>query len=100
MLDPLSVPPVDANEMLSRFVLSRRHINHQTTTVKAEAFLPPSNGELSVTRQLSATTAEIWSVGEAVATVRQPKVNLYGRGDVLAATYLDVTDKSRLDSVS
>ena len=88
MLDPLNVPAVDPNEMLSRFVLSRRHINQQAKTVKADAFVPHPYDELSVTRQLAATDAEIWSVGEDVAAARQPCKTLYGRGDALAATYL------------
>lgn len=88
MLAPQNVPAVDANEMLARFVLSRRHINQQSHTVKADAFVPHPYDELSVTRHLAAVDQEIWSVGEDVAAARQPPKSLYGRGDVLAATYL------------
>lgn len=85
MLDPGSVPPVDAEEMLSRFVLTRRHINQQSQLLKADAFVPHPHTELSVTRGRDATDAEIWQVGQRVAEKRAK--TLVGRGDAIAATY-------------
>lgn len=88
MLDPASVPDVDVEEMTARFVVAKRHINKQTLTLKADAFVPHPYEELSVTRLIEITEDEIWTVGRAVATARTPPRTLRGRGDVLAATYL------------
>ena len=87
MIDPNNVPDVAADEMLARFILQRSHIRPSDRSVKPDAFMPPSDLELSVTRHLSATEEELWSVGEdvAVATCK----TLYGRGDVQTFVYLD-----------
>ena len=84
MLDPKSVPAVESNELLARFVYSSRHFSQENRRVKAAAFLPPGNGRESVTRHREATKAELWQVGQAGAGKRGQ--TLYGRGDVLAAT--------------
>ncbi len=88
MLDPGNVPDVDAEEMTARFVVSKRHINRQTLTLKADAFVPHPYEALSVTRLIEITEDEIWAVGRNVAAARTPPRTLRGRGDVLAATYL------------
>lgn len=87
MIDPANVPDVDSQEMTARFVVSKSHFNKQTLTLKANAFVPPPNRELSVTRLVKITEDEIWAVGKSVAAAR--KQTLRGRGDVLVATYLD-----------
>jgi len=88
MLDLARVPDVDAGEMTARFIVSKRHFNKQTSTLKADAFVPHPYEELSVTRLIEITEDEIWSVGRDVAAARTPPRTLRGRGDVLAATYL------------
>ena len=88
MLDPANVPDVDAQEMTARFVVSKRHINRQTLTLKADAFVPHPYEALSVTRLIEMNEDEIWAVGRDVAAARTPPRTLRGRGDVLAATYL------------
>jgi hypothetical protein len=70
MLDPANVPDVDAGEMTARFVVSKRHINRQTGTLKADAFVPHPYEELSVTRLIQITDEEIWGVGHRVAAAR------------------------------
>ena len=84
MLDPANVPPVDANELLARYIFSQRHFSRENARVKAGAFLPTPSGELSVTRHRQATHGEIWSVGRGIAQSRF--MTLYARGDVLSAT--------------
>ncbi|MBN2133794.1 MAG: hypothetical protein JW741_30105 [Sedimentisphaerales bacterium] len=79
MIDPANVPEVGQDETLARYVLFRGHIR-QGQTVKADAFMPPPDRQLSVTRHLLAAEAELWEVGEAVATVREK--TLYGRADI------------------
>lgn len=88
MLDPANVPVVGSNERLSRFVLSKRHLNRQdpqNILLKGDAFVPHPHEELSVTRDLVATEDEIWAAGRDVAEKRGQ--TLYGRGDAIAATY-------------
>lgn len=87
MLDPANVSQVDDGEMTARFVVSKRHINRQTGTLKADAFVPHPYEELSVTRLIQTNEEEVWGVGKAVAAARIPPRTLYGRGDVLASTY-------------
>ncbi len=86
MIDPASVPPVAADELLARFVLQRSHVRSDRT-VKPDAFLPPPNLELSVIRHRSAEPAELWAVGRAVAAKRQR--TLYGRADVQTSVLLE-----------
>ena len=88
MLDPENVPDVGSEERLSRYVLSKRHVNRQNPQkilLKADAFVPHPYEELSVTRDLKATEVEIWAIGRDVAEQRGR--TLYGRGDAIAATY-------------
>lgn len=42
MLSPDNVPPVGADERLSRYVLSKRHVNQQTNLLKPDAFCAAS----------------------------------------------------------
>ncbi len=86
MLTPENVPPVDNNETLSRFILSKRHVNRETHLVKADAFVPHPYQELSVTRDREASENEIWTVGSDIAATRSKE--LVGRADALAATYV------------
>ena len=67
MLDPTSIPDVEREELLARYVFSRSHISRITQRVKAGAFMPPANLEFSVTRHHDATEAEIGTVGRNVA---------------------------------
>lgn len=67
------------DELLARYILYLRYIRRDQT-VKQDAFIPPSNLELSVTRHIHLTEDDIWSLGEKVAGHR--KLPLYGRADV------------------
>jgi len=88
MLDPSKIPDVDSHEMTARFVVSKRHMNRQSLTLKADAFVPHPHEELSVTRLIEMTESEIWGIGRNIAAARTPRRTLRGRGDVLAATYV------------
>jgi hypothetical protein len=89
MIDPTNVPDVAADETLARYILQRSHMRPSDRSLKPDAFMPPPDLELSVTRHLSATEDELWSVGEDVA-VATGKI-LYGRGDVQTFVCLDHT---------
>ena len=97
MLDPANVPEVGLDELLSRFILTRQYVNQQTKQLKPAAFVPHPYEELSVTRDREATDAEIWSVGQGIAALLQK--TLHGRGEVLAATYVQQKLKTIADPV-
>lgn len=80
MIDPGNVPDVSSDESVARYVLFSAHIRRSDGTLKPDAFIPPPDLELSVTRHLAATEAEIWQLGEDVA--RQRERTMYGRGDL------------------
>jgi hypothetical protein len=82
---------VAPTELLARFILSRGWFRPSDMTVKADAFMPPQNLRLSVTRHIGLQESELWSLGRAVASQRQPPANLHGRADIAAA---DVTARS------
>jgi hypothetical protein len=93
MIDPAHVPDVDANEIVARYVLYRSHVraNH---TVKPDAFIPHPHRNLSVTRHYLAAEAELWRVGEKVASERGLK--LHGRADLAVA----VIQSQKLETVA
>ncbi|MBI1902177.1 MAG: hypothetical protein HYS13_13840 [Planctomycetia bacterium] len=82
MIDPANVPAVGTEKLLARYVLQRSHIRRSNQTVKPDAFMPHPHTDMSVTRHWSATEAELWSVGEAVADASGK--TLHGRGDIRA----------------
>ena len=85
MLDLSNIPDIEAKELLARYVFSRSHFSRQNQRVKADAFMPPPNLEMSMTRHRDATEAEIWAVGRHIADQREQ--TLYCRGDAIAATF-------------
>lgn len=87
MIDPGDVPEVNGQELLARYVLFRSHIRGSDMTLKPDAFMPPPNLELSVTRHLMASNKEIWHVGESVAEQREK--NLLGRADIDTAVCVE-----------
>jgi hypothetical protein len=79
MIDPADVPEVASDETVARYVLYSRHVRADQT-VRADAFIPHPYPDMSVTRHYLATEAELWQVGENIASGRG--LTLYGRGDV------------------
>jgi hypothetical protein len=88
VLDPNSVPEVSSEERLSRFVLSRSHFRPSDGTVKPDAFIPSPYVELSLTRHLDATAAEVWAVGQGIATIIGK--TLYARAELDAGVFVEV----------
>jgi hypothetical protein len=68
------------DELLARYIFHSGYIRSSDKTVKQNAFIPPNNLELSVTRHINFTEDDIWSMGKNAATHR--KLPLYGRADV------------------
>lgn len=75
-------------EPLARFIVTKRWIRNANRTVKAEAFMPPSNLDLSVTRHLSLSSTRLWEIGEKIVAQRSKTENrnfeLCGRADIVA----------------
>ncbi len=73
-----NVPPIDSDEWLARFIHYQRYIR-QDRTVRADAYIPYPYPDLSVTRHLQLSEAELWRIGRDVA--RQINKTLHGRVD-------------------
>ena len=71
---------IDGDEQLARFILTRRYIR-QDNTVKPEAFIPPSDLNLSVTRHGTLTEEAVWACGDLIADAQNK--DLHGRADVV-----------------
>ena len=96
MIDPENVPDVSVEETLARYILDKKHIRSDQS-IRPNAFMPPVNLELSVTRHLSATDEELWSIGDGVASSRG--LILYGRADVEAKVCADQSLSIRPDPI-
>ncbi len=70
-------------ELVARFVVSKRWIRSSDGSVKPDAFVPPADKELSVTRHKGISTEKLWRHGKAVAEKRD--ASLLGRADVRVA---------------
>src|SRR4051794_5566723 len=67
VLDPAQIPSVAGIEVVARYVVFSKWVRSSDGTVKPDAFIPHPFPDLSVTRHLSATEQEVWSVGRIVA---------------------------------
>jgi hypothetical protein len=70
---------VTPDELLARYILFSGWFR-KNLTVRPDAFIPPTNLELSVTRHIHFTEEDIWRLGNQVAAQRT--LPLYGRADV------------------
>jgi hypothetical protein len=75
--------PVASIEQLARFIVFSGWIRRSDQTVKQDAFIPPPDLELSVTRHKNLSERELWRIGQRVADARPAK--LHGRADIRAA---------------
>lgn len=79
------LPP---EEKLARFVFSRNHVR-SNGSVKGDAFMPPPDLQMSVTRHIGFSELQIWNAGQSAAdeinSKRAPdkKITLRGRADFL-----------------
>lgn len=78
--------PLAAAELLARAVLTKRWFNQQTRALRPDAFEPPRDGNLSVTRHLMADEPMLWARCRRVAEVQGK--NFHGRADVSAAAVI------------
>jgi len=85
MIEPELPPDILDNEWLARMVFAKRHFRPSDNTVKPEAFMPPPDLNLSVTRHMHLTEEEIWETGRQIGVKREKE--LYGRADVQAGAF-------------
>ncbi len=79
MIDPSHVPPVEADELLARFIVNGNEVRADGT-VRPQLFLPYKRVELSVNRHRDATVEETTNIGRQVAVQRSR--TLLGRADI------------------
>ncbi len=73
------LPPVAAEEFLARFI-TVEHWVRSDQTVKQDAFIPPKDLQLSVTRHINLSEEALWNIGHKVAD--QVARTLHGRADL------------------
>jgi len=81
MIDVTHVPPVEGDELLTRFIVNGNEVRTDGT-VRPQLFLPYKRVELSVNRHRDATLEETWSIGQQVAACLDGVVDAswrYGR---------------------
>lgn len=78
------MPPVTTDEKLSRFIVDKRWIQKKDGTVRAAAFLPYTNNEVSVFRTSALSDNETWEIGQGIATSQNPSRTLRGRAELVA----------------
>lgn len=78
---------VSADELLARYVLTRRHVR-EDGTIKPDALMPHPHTDLSVSRHALATIEGIWKYGQLVAQQRERE--LIGRADLHTMSCLDL----------
>ena len=79
------LPPITADELLARFVTVDKWLRADRT-LRQDAFIPPRDLQLSVTRHINLSEADLWSIGQRVAdqVAKTPKAPLHGRADIRA----------------
>lgn len=74
--------PLSEDEMLARFVLKREWIRKIDGTIKQDAFIPPKDLQLSVTRHAGISTEQLIETGKSVAA--KTSLEFLGRADIEA----------------
>ena len=72
------------DEMLARFVLKKEWIRKVDNTLKQDAFIPPKDLQLSVTRHVGISTEQLIETGKSVAD--ETTLEFLGRADIKAGT--------------
>lgn len=75
---------VNANESLGRFLTQKNHFSRQRNEVRFNAFIPPSDMQLSVYRIDGLKPDEMWDIGQNVVDKMPETRNLYGVADITA----------------
>jgi hypothetical protein len=83
MSKEIPLPAIWEGEWLARFITVEWWIRSDKT-IRQDAFVPPKDLCLSVTRHLHLSEADIWKIGRDVANkiAAKRKADLYGRADL------------------
>lgn len=83
MTAPAHSSPVTDDEVLARFITVKEWVRADQT-VRQNAFIPPRDLNLSVTRHLGLSETEIWTIGQSVVDTiaTKTKAALHGRADI------------------
>lgn len=76
-------PEVSSEEIIGRFINQRSYYRPSEGTVKHNAFMPASNGELSVYRISNLINEQVWAIGDEFVANRGR--NILGHAKVLAS---------------
>lgn len=87
MSSDFSVMAVTQFELLARFILHSNCIHKSDNTLTQNAFIPPKDLKLSVTRHIGLSERDMWNCGKDVASLR--KLQLYGRADIITLFILN-----------
>jgi hypothetical protein len=68
------------DEWLARFILKKEWIRKADNTIKQDAFIPPKDLQLSVTRHAGISAEKLVEIGRSVASERS--LEFIGRADV------------------
>jgi hypothetical protein len=76
-------PPLRPRELLARFITASRWIRPDDT-IRQDAFIPPRDLQLSVTRHDDLSENELWAIGDDVAkkVLQNELATAHGRADV------------------
>jgi len=87
-------PPVSPDEQLARFITFHRWLKADKS-IRPDAFMPPKDLNLSVTRHLGLSDEALWRHGQNVADAiaKEPAAGPYGRADITAAEAIRQTLK-------
>ena len=71
-------------ELLARFITVEHWVRSSNQTVRPEAFIPPNDLQLSVTRHINLSEEELWNVGQKIAdqVTKTERAPLCGRADL------------------
>jgi hypothetical protein len=84
------LPALTGDERLARFITVDKWVRADQT-VRQDAFIPPRDLNLSVTRHVKLTELELWKLGRRVADAVSGKQTgkLYGRADITVRHVLE-----------
>ncbi len=71
--------PLSDDEMLARFVLKKEWIR-KDSTIKQDAFIPPKDLQLSVTRHAGISAEQLIETGKSIAV--ETSLEFFGRADI------------------
>jgi hypothetical protein len=78
-----ALPSITDGELLARFITVKKWVRADET-IRADAFIPPKDLELSVTRHICLSQERLWRIGQVVANqiANSQGAPLLGRADL------------------